>query len=234
MKKTTTKTTTHTEDHEEVAAAHSTDEYVGTSMAVYWSKGGGGSWQEGKIIAQDGKDEVQVRYNDSTESWHNLAKTKYKLCPSQTHANQSIIWECIGCRCLNKTGSAPTARSSCTKCKREFGLPGVLLGGKRRRTEITPMERKIQSKQTRQEGSPALVQMHGTTDQRGEMPTDTESMFAASKDGPVAREDEMGVARSPTKRLLSESSHTQCGARRSLWRLEPRFRAAAVVAAERA
>jgi len=184
--KTTTKTATHKEDHEEVTAAHSTDEYVGTSIEVYWSKGGGGSWQEGEIIAQDGKDKVQVRYSDSTEEWHNLAKIKYKFCLSQTHANQSIIWECTGCGCLNKTGSAPTARSSCTKCKREFGLLGVLLGGKRRRTEITPMERKIQSKRTRQEGpahdlcSPALVQMHGTTDQRGEIPTDTETMFAAS------------------------------------------------------
>jgi len=92
-KKTTTKTRTHNEDHEEVTATHSTDEYVGTSIAVYWSKGGGGSWEHGKIIAQDGA-EVKVRYDDSTESWHKWSKIKYKFCPSQTHANPSIIWEC--------------------------------------------------------------------------------------------------------------------------------------------
>ena len=84
--------------------------------------------------------------------------------------------------------SKVTARSSCTKCKREYGLFGVLLGEQRRRTGMSPVERKIQSKRRRQEGpaddlcSPALVQMHGTTDQRRETLTDTESMFATSHD----------------------------------------------------
>ena len=183
-RKASKKTTTHNEDHEEVTAVHSTDEYVGTSIAVYWSKdGGGGSWQEGKIIARRG-DEVHIRYNNSTESWHNLEKIKYKICPSQADADQSITWQCTGCWCHNKTGSAPIAKSSCTKCKREYGLFGVLLGGKRRCTEISYVEREIESKPRRQEVptgnlcSPPV--MHGTTDQRGDLPTDTESMFVAS------------------------------------------------------
>ena len=189
-RKASKKTITQNEDHEEVTAVHSTDECVGTSIAVYWPKGGGGSWQEGEIIAKDG-DQVQVRYTDSTEPWsHNLAEIKYKIVPSQTHANHSMIWECTGCGCHNKTGSAPTARSSCINCKREYGLLGVLLGEKRRRTAASYVEKKIESKPRRQEGStdnvcsPA-VQMHSSTDQRVELPSDTESLFVASNHASV-------------------------------------------------
>lgn len=188
-RKVSKKNITNNEDHEEVATAvHSTDEYLGMSIEVYWSKGcGGGSWQKGSIIAQDG-DEVQVEYNNSTIHTHDVAKIKYKICP-QTHANQSrksVVWECTGCGCHNKTDSTPAPRSACADCRREYGLFGVVVGGKRRRTEITSVQRKMDLKQLCQDGpadifcSPS-VQTHGTTDQRGESPTDTASMHVDSR-----------------------------------------------------
>ena len=130
------KETTHKEEIDKVTL-HSADENIGTSIAVYWTKGSGGSWREGTILAKDG-DKVSVGYSDDrTELWHNLANIKYKIidrlqtAPSQTDANSSFKWKCIGCECLNESDSAPTARSTCKECKREYRFVGV---GKKRRS----------------------------------------------------------------------------------------------------